>query len=181
MKRSIIALAALAASASFAAQAPAQGRHIRLGQKDGVPDRVRFVSQRVALSEGQATSWITLTRVGDFHDPRYGNFSITHQMLTEMVSNFDKRVLGQDVFIDVAHDPGDGAAARVLRLAVENGRLRALVEWTACKPAAEQVEARFTTTTAVGHHWLARLDVSYRAFAPITLRSGCLSSCSIRC
>jgi hypothetical protein len=47
-----------------------------------------------------------------------------------MVQNFDKRVLGQDVFIDVAHKPSDGAAAKILKLAVENGRLRALVEWT---------------------------------------------------
>jgi hypothetical protein len=34
------------------------------------------------------------------------------------------------VFIDVAHKPNDGAAAKILKLAVENGRLRALVEWT---------------------------------------------------
>lgn len=130
MKRSLIALAALAVSACSAASAPASGRHILLGQKDGVPDRVRFLSQAVALAEGQKTSWITLTRVGNFHDPRYGDFSITHAMLAQMVQNFEGRVLGQDVFIDVAHRPDDGAAAKVLRLAVEGERLRALVEWT---------------------------------------------------
>lgn len=130
MKRSIIALAALAVSAGFAAQAPVPGRHIRLGQKDGVAGVTRFLSQRVALADGQATSWITLTRVGNFFDPRYGDFSITPQMLSEMVSNFDARVLGQDVFIDVAHAPDDGAAAKVLRLSVEGDRLRAQVEWT---------------------------------------------------
>lgn len=130
MKRPITALGKLTVAVGLVAQAPALGRHIRLGQADGVPGRVRFLSQRVALAEGQTTSWITLTRVGDFWDPRYGDFSITHPMLAEMVSNFDKRVLGQDVFIDVAHAPDDGAAAKVLRLAVEDGRLRALVEWT---------------------------------------------------
>lgn len=132
MKRSQLhlALAALAVSACAAAPAPAFGRHILLGQKDGVPDRVRFLSQSIQLSDGAKTSWITLTRVGQFHDPRYGDFEITHAMLGQMVSNFDNRVLGQDVFIDVAHRPDDGAAAKVLSLSVEDGRLRALVEWT---------------------------------------------------
>ena len=129
-KLSLASLAALAVSALVAAPAPVFGRHILLGQKDGVPDRVRFLSQSIQLSDGAKTSWITLTRVGQFHDPRYGNFEITHAMLGQMVSNFDNRVLGQDVFIDVAHKPDDGAAAKVLSLSVEDGRLRALVEWT---------------------------------------------------
>lgn len=130
MKRSIIALAALAVSAAAACDAPAAGRHIRLGRETGAPDRVRFLSQSIQLSDGAKTSWITLTRVGQFNDPRYGDFEITHAMLAQMVANFDNRVLGQDVFIDVAHKPDDGAAAKVLRLSVEDGRLRALVEWT---------------------------------------------------
>lgn len=130
MKRSIIALAALAVSAMSACSAPAAGRHIRLGRETGAPDRVRFLSQSIQLSDGAKTSWITLTRVGQFNDPRYGDFEITHAMLAQMVANFDNRVLGQDVFIDVAHKPDDGAAAKVLRLSVEDGRLRALVEWT---------------------------------------------------
>lgn len=130
MKRSILALAALAVSAMSACIAPAAGRHIRLGRETGAPDRVRFLSQSIQLSDGAKTSWITLTRVGQFNDPRYGDFEITHAMLAQMVANFDNRVLGQDVFIDVAHKPDDGAAAKVLRLSVEDGRLRALVEWT---------------------------------------------------
>lgn len=129
-KLSLASLAALAVSALAAAPAPVLGRHILLGQKDGVPDRVRFLSQSIQLSDGAKTSWITLTRVGQFHDPRYGDFEITYAMLGQMVSNFDNRVLGQDVFIDVAHRPDDGAAAKVLSLSVEDGRLRALVEWT---------------------------------------------------
>ncbi|MBV7454296.1 phage protease [Acidovorax sp. sif1233] len=131
MKRySLVALAALAVSAMSACSAPVAGRHIRLGHETGTPDRVRFLSQSIQLSDGAKTSWITLTRVGQFHDPRYGDFEITHAMLAQMVGNFDNRVLGQDVFIDVAHKPDDGAAAKVLRLSVEDGRLRALVEWT---------------------------------------------------
>lgn len=130
MKRSIIALAALAVSAMSACTAPAAGRHIRLGQEDGTPGRVRFLSTAVKLADDQKTSWITLTRTGTFNDPRYGDFEITRAMLAQMVANFDNRVLGQDVFIDVAHKPDDGAAAKVVRLSVEGDRLRALVEWT---------------------------------------------------
>lgn len=130
MKRSILALAALAVSAMSACIAPAAGRHIRLGQENGTPGRVRFLSSAVKLADDQKTSWITLTRTGTFNDPRYGDFEITRAMLAQMVANFDNRVLGQDVFIDVAHKPDDGAAAKVVRLSVEGDRLRALVEWT---------------------------------------------------
>lgn len=114
MKRSNLAIAA---------------RHILL-EAVATPGRVRFLSQVVQLADGQTQTWVTLTRTGNFTDPRYGEFAITPDMLGEMVSNFDKRVLGQDVFIDVSHKPSDGAAAKVLKLSVEGGRLRALVEWT---------------------------------------------------
>ncbi len=151
MKRSILALAALAVSAMSACSAPAQGRHIRLGHETGTPDRVRFLSASIQLSDGAKTSWITLTRVGQFNDPRYGDFEITHAMLAQMVANFDNRVLGQDVFIDVAHKPDDGAAAKVLRLSVEDGRLRALVEWTPF--GVQSVKQRgFTYLSAVSIH-----------------------------
>lgn len=114
MKRSIIAIAA---------------RHILL-EAEATPGLVRFLSQAVTLAEGATQSWVTLTRTGNFSDPRYGDFAITSDMLGQMVANFDARVLGQDVFIDVSHKPSDGAAGKVLKLSVESGRLRALVEWT---------------------------------------------------
>lgn len=105
-------------------------RHILLSEQSA-PCLVRFLSVPVQLADGAKTSWVTVTRTGTFTDPRYGQFEITRSMLLQMVANFDKRVLGQDVFIDVAHKPNDGAAAKVLKLAVEDNRLRALVEWTA--------------------------------------------------
>lgn len=107
-----------------------QGRHISLAEGDGAPGVTRFLSQRVELADGTTQSWVTLTRTGDYTDPRYGAFSITPAMLQQMVGNFEKRVLGQDVFIDVSHRPSDGSAGKVLKLSVESGRLRALVEWT---------------------------------------------------
>ena len=133
MKRSFIALAVLAGSAAAATCAAGTfgGRHFQLAEGDpAVPGRVLFLSQAVQLAENTTQTWVTLTRVGEFFDPRYGKFQITLDMLTQMVGNFDRRVLGQDVFIDVSHRPSDGAAGKIVKLSVETGRLRALVEWT---------------------------------------------------
>ena len=79
---------------------------------------------------GKQTSWVTITRTGSFTDPRYGPFEITSPMLLSMVKNFDEQVVGQEIYIDVNHKPGDGAAAKILKLRVEGTRLRALAEWT---------------------------------------------------
>jgi hypothetical protein len=92
---------------------------------------VRFLSGlHVNLEEGKNSSWVTVTRTGKFSDPRYGEFEISRDMLLSMVKNFEARVYGQDVFLDVAHNPNNGAAAKFLKLSIEGDRLRALVEWT---------------------------------------------------
>lgn len=128
MKRSITALAALAVTAGCIAQACPEGRHFKLSEGD--PDTVRFLSQRIELADGVTQSWVTITRTGSFSDPRYGDFMITPTHLEQMVANFNARTLGQDVFLDVAHKPSDGAAGKFVKLSVENGKLRGLVEWT---------------------------------------------------
>lgn len=94
--------------------------------------KIRFLSKLNANSlDGDTTqSWVTLTRVGEFSDPRYGRFRITRQMLLSIVDNFDKGTYGQKIFIDVAHRHPDGAAGEIIKLTVEDGKLRALVEWT---------------------------------------------------
>ncbi|WP_290906205.1 phage protease [Aquabacterium sp.] len=129
MKKSAIALAALAAF-SVPASAQAVGRHILLDEGAKAAGLVRFYSQAIELADGAKQSWVTITRTGDFSDPRYGDFKITPTHLDQMVANFNNRVMGQDVFLDVAHRPNDGAAGKFLKLAVEGGRLRGLVEWT---------------------------------------------------
>lgn len=107
-----------------------RARIIRLSADSHV-GAVRFLSGlRVHLEEGKTSTWVTVTRTGKFSDPRYGEFSIYREMLLTMVENFNKRVYGQDIFIDVAHKPENGAAGKILKLTVEGDRLRALVEWT---------------------------------------------------
>lgn len=95
------------------------------------------LSRRILASQVQSSTvqlkkqtWITLTREGSFTDPRYGRFEITHPMLLSMVDNFKGDVVGIDIFIDVNHEPQKGAAAKIIELAVQGSRLRALVEWT---------------------------------------------------
>jgi hypothetical protein len=97
------------------------------------PDGVRrFISplKNLSLDGDKPTSWETVTRTGTFYDRRYGDFEITRPMLLAMVKNFDEQVYGQQIFIDVSHEPSNGAAAKVLKLAVEDNKLRALLEWT---------------------------------------------------
>lgn len=103
-------------------------RRIQLSEK---PQRtLRMLAEFTAPAEGKTTSWVTLTRTGSFTDPRYGRFQITRDMLLSMVGNFDANTFGQEIFLDVNHNPGAGAAAKVLKLSLEGDRLRAQVEWT---------------------------------------------------
>lgn len=91
---------------------------------------IRIVSGAVSLSEGATRTWVTLTRTGSFTDPRYGRFEITPKMLADMVRNFEAGTFGQEIFLDVAHEPEKGAAAKILELKSDGTRLRASVEWT---------------------------------------------------
>jgi len=92
---------------------------------------IRFLSRcKIELAEGKTTSTVTVTRTGVFTDPRYGRFEISKDMLLSMVKNFKEGTYGQDIFLDVDHKPGNGAAAKIINLSVEGNRLRAEVEWT---------------------------------------------------
>jgi hypothetical protein len=95
-------------------------------------DTRHFLSQLPASADPEPAkrSIVTITRTGEFSDPRYGKFEITPALLAQMVRNFEARTIGDDVFIDVSHKPEDGAAAKVLSLRVEGNRLRAEIEWT---------------------------------------------------
>lgn len=174
MKRSRISLGAalaLAVMAVPAAHAAPPGRHFCLESNTVAPGTVRFLSQAIELADGSKTSWVTITRTGDFSDPRYGNFSITPMMLAQMVSNFDKRVLGQDVYFDVAHKHSDGAAAKILKLAVEGGKLRALVEWTPF--GIEAVKSRgFTYLSAEFHENWSGNEAGSAAHGCVLLGAG---------
>lgn len=111
------------------------GRVIRLSETGNAGRTIRFLSSlpislATSLAGDAPTSWVTVTRTGRFYDRRYGEFEITRKMLSEMVSNFEAGTYGQEIFLDVSHEPDKGAAAKLLKLTIEGDRLRALVEWT---------------------------------------------------
>ena len=106
-----------------------QNRIFQLSES-GQHERIRMLADAVSVEADRRSSWVTVTRAGNFTDPRYGSFSITRQMLSEMISNFTANVYGQDIAIDVDHKPGNGAAGYVRQLQLDGSKLRALVEWT---------------------------------------------------
>ncbi|CAN0573541.1 unnamed protein product, partial [Ectocarpus sp. 12 AP-2014] len=107
-------------------------RHNRKIQLDApaATRTVRFLAAAVSVDADQQTSVVTITRTGRFYDPRYGNFEINTTMLQSMVENFNAGVFGQDIFIDRAHTPSDGAAGTITRLFLDGNKLRGEVAWT---------------------------------------------------
>lgn len=122
----------LVASVACALALPVSAPRVISLEADAPEGARRFVSElkNLSLDGDRPTTWETITRTGTFHDPRYGEFEITRPMLLQMVQNFEKGTYGQEVFIDVSHEPSKGAAAKILKLAVEGNKLRALLEWT---------------------------------------------------
>jgi len=122
----------LAVALMMVATAPATPRVFQLDNNDSPPGAKRFMCglDGVKLAEGSPRATVTIIRTGTFSDPRYGTFEITRDMLLSMVRNFDARTYGQDIFIDVAHEPANGSAAKILSLKVDGNRLRADVEFT---------------------------------------------------
>jgi len=95
----------------------------------GNPVIVRFLSGEITLGEDK-TSTVTVLRTGHFSDPRYGRFEISEAMLLSMVDNFNKNTYGQNIFIDVEHNPKNGSAGTIKSLTISDGRLLAEVDWT---------------------------------------------------
>jgi len=75
---------------------------------------------------------IQLFRVGVFHHPTHGKLEITKEMLSEIKSNFEKRVRGIDIAIDYKHDSDNVAAGWVKELYLSDAgdALFAKVNWT---------------------------------------------------
>ncbi|MDD4927503.1 MAG: phage protease, partial [Methylotenera sp.] len=97
---------------------------------DGVRCFVCTLPKELSLDGEAPKTWVTVTKIGTFFDPRYGEFEITRPMLLQMLDNFSKNTYGQEIFLDVAHEPSNGAAAKFIKLAIEGNKLRALLAWT---------------------------------------------------
>lgn len=81
---------------------------------------------------------VQILKTGNFNHPKFGNFEITTQTLSEMIANFKNRVRGIDLSFDYFHDSDKEASAWVgdLELSEDGTQLWATnVDWT---PKARQ-------------------------------------------
>lgn len=76
----------------------------------------------ILLNESQdVPDQVQVLRVGKFNHPNYGTFEITKQVLSEMKSNFDKRVRGIDVGFDYYHKSDEDASGWPENLELREG------------------------------------------------------------
>lgn len=73
---------------------------------------------------------IQVCRAGTFKDERYGKFTITRQMLSEMIENFNDKVRGIIPALDYKHESDDIAAGWFKKLYLKGDELWADVEMT---------------------------------------------------
>lgn len=89
-------------------------------------DQIDYLFQE----KGKYPNEVQLLRVGSWSHPFYGDFDITQSNLIELKQNFDKKVRGVDIFLDVEHMPDKGATAKFTELVVRGSELWGVVEWT---------------------------------------------------
>ena len=83
-----------------------------------------------SLVDAGNTIDVTITRAGTFFDPRYDRFTLSVDMFENMIKNFNNNVYGQQIALDVAHDPSKGAAGYFKKLFLDGNKLRGKVELT---------------------------------------------------
>ncbi len=86
----------------------------------------------IRLTENGSNPDVQVLRVGKFTHPKYGEFEITPRILSEMKSNFDRRIRGIDIAFDYFHDSDKAASGwpTELFLTEDKNELWAKVEWT---------------------------------------------------
>lgn len=88
------------------------------------------VASTLAASETPHESWIQIMKTGTFDHPKEGQIHITPETLRRMKENFDAKVRGTDLAVDVSHNPDAGAVAWFKELKVDGDKLMARVAWT---------------------------------------------------
>lgn len=75
---------------------------------------------------------VQILRVGNFNHPKYGEFEITSNVLSEMKANFDKKIRGIDIALDYFHDSDKEASGwlTAVYLSEDGQELWGNVQWT---------------------------------------------------
>ncbi len=144
---------------------------------------IHFLSDLVKVESGQQRTTVTVTRTGKFFDPRYGEFELTEAMFQSIIKNFNEGTFGQDINIDIAHKPENGAGAVVKRLFTDRGRLRAEVEWYELGVSAVQKQG-FKYLSAEIHPNFKSNEAddggSFQEFGPTLLGAGLVTVLALR-
>lgn len=85
----------------------------------------------VSLSEN--SNLVEIMRTGNWKHPQYGDLEITDNTLDNIIINFNDRVRGVDIAIDLEHGESSykgEAAGWIKRLEKKDGRLLAEIDWT---------------------------------------------------
>lgn len=82
------------------------------------------------FSEPAAQNWIQIMKTGQWNHPSLGKIKINQADLHQFKENFDNRVRGTDLSVDVSHQPDKGAVAWFKELKVQGEKLLAKMAWT---------------------------------------------------
>ncbi|MEI8634726.1 hypothetical protein P4S72_27175 [Vibrio sp. PP-XX7] len=136
---------------------------------------IHLLSDAVKVDASTKRSVVTITRTGKFYDPRYGEFELTQPMFDSLIKNFNDNVYGQEINIDIAHQPENGAGAVVKRLFTDRGRLRAEVAWYELGVNKVQKEGFKYLSAEIHPNYVsneAGADGQYQQFGPTLLGAG---------
>lgn len=89
-----------------------------------------MIDLAVLMSEPAAENWIQIMKTGEFDHPMHGKLKISPADLHQFKENFDNKVRGTDLAVDVSHKPDAGAVAWFKELKVDGEKLMAKVAWT---------------------------------------------------
>lgn len=84
----------------------------------------------VQFAESNGESWIQIMKTGKWDHPKLKEIQITESDLARFKANFDNRVRGVDLAVDISHNPDAGAVGWFKELRVDGSRLMARVDWT---------------------------------------------------
>lgn len=91
---------------------------------------IGMVDLTIMMGEPAASNWVQIMKTGKWAHPKHGDIEITPTNLVRFKDNFDKKVRGVDLAMDVAHEPDKGSVAWFKELKIDGDKLMAKVDWT---------------------------------------------------
>jgi hypothetical protein len=100
-----------------------------LGDEGHYPGSTNIHSRVLSLDDYCIGSPIQIMKIGKFDHPVYGVFEIDSGVMERVVENFNNKVLGIDICVDVNHEPNHEAVGWFKRVYVQSNALLAAIDW----------------------------------------------------